>query len=121
MIMKLNEMTLERNDAIIKCGSLGRQFIEHFHKIVKSGKSAQDFNHHCSEMQNWWDDVRVIVLKCNKKTISMTQLLDWFLTAGSSVEIIIEEPYQDIYEKFCISLIANPDKKIKDNLSNLIN
>ena len=119
-VIKLNEMAYERADAIELCSNLGTQLIEHFHKVVKAGKESLDFSHHCDEMNSWWDRVKKIVLKYNNKRISEAQLKDWFFEAGSSVEYIIEEPYQDIYNKVILKLSSDYDRSVKDVLIELL-
>lgn len=119
-ITKLNEMAYERPDAIRLCSDLGTEFIEHFHKVVKSGKESPDFSHHCVEMDSWWNKAKKIVLKYNKKLISEAQLKDWFFEAGSSVEYIIEEPYQDIYNKLILKLSSDYSKSVQDVLTELL-
>lgn len=118
-IKMLSEQALKRGEVIATCMSLADEFIEHFHKVVKLGVNDVNFKHHCNEMQTWWDKARRIKLKNNKKQISTKELCDWFLTQGSDVESIIEEPYQAFYKIFCKKLIDNPDKKIYDILYEL--
>lgn len=103
----LNEMAYERDEAINRCASLGKQFISHFHTVMRNGKDSNDFIHHCEEMQARFDDVKFIVLKYNKKIISSDNLINWFFTVGSSVEYQIEEPYQQAYEDLYISLLSD--------------
>lgn len=103
----LIEMAYERNDAIERCANLGKQFIEHFKKVVDGGVNDDDFGHHCNEMQVWYNDVKNIVLKYNKKKITNSQLIDWFFTIGSSVEYILDDKYVDFYEDFIIILLNN--------------
>lgn len=105
--MILNEMAMNRNDAVKLCVDLGNEFIDHFHKVMREGKLAQDFEHHCKEMDTWWRKVRDIKLKQNNKIISTNHLIDWFFTAGSDVEIKIEESYQDVYEHLYINLLQD--------------
>lgn len=113
-------MSYTQSKAIDRCASLGRQFIDHFHKVVKSGKDDKDFKHHCQEMQFWWEDVRDIVLKHNKKRISRVDLVDWFFTKGSSIEIQIKEPYQELYEELCVSLISDYNNTVEEILDHLL-
>lgn len=121
MSPRLLEMAYERADAINRCGNLAIKFIQHFHKAVKEGKDSDDFHHHCTEMQTWFDTVNKFVLKNNKKRISNNQLIDWFFTNGSSVEYAIEEPYQDLYDNFIIKILANRDKcNIEEILTELL-
>ena len=119
-IIQLNEMAYERPDAIRLCSELGTEFIEHFHKAVKEGIKSNNFTHHCSEMEAWWERVKWVVLKYNKKQISAAQLKDWFFEAGSSVEFVIEEPYQDVYNKLILNLLLDYNKSVQDVLVELL-
>ena len=113
-------MTYERKDAILKCDELGNNFIEHFHKIMSEGKDLTDFIHHCIEMDAWWNKVKNIVLKPTKKKISKSQLKDWFFEAGSSVEYIIQEEYQETYNELIFALLNDYSISVKDVLVNII-
>ena len=97
----VNEMAYERADAIDRCASLGKLFIEHFRKICTSNDNDTK-KHWAKEMQSWLDDVKDIVLKQNKKQITFSQLIDWFFTKGSSVDVIFkdDETLQDNYNEF---------------------
>lgn len=119
---RLHEMAYERSDAIDRCASLGKEFVEHFHKIYQSGIKDKDFNHHCQEMQSWYESVSKIVLKSNKKLISNNQLIDWFFTVGSSVEYLFHDEGEiDLYNKFMIILLAQGEsKKIVEILQELL-
>ena len=119
-ITPLNEMAYERADAIQLCLSLGKKFIEHFNKVVQEGKHSQKYAHHCSEMNAWWNMVNKIVLKSNKKPISTAQLKDWFFEVGSSVEFIIDEKYQDIYNKLIVRLSYDYTNSVKSVMDDLI-
>lgn len=96
----LNEMAYERSDAIEHCSTLAKKFVEHFEKIYDESNDEPK-NHWANEMQSWLDDVRGIVLKGKNKRISFSQLVDWFFTRGSSVELMFEdEGKQDKYDEF---------------------
>lgn len=107
----LHEMAYERRDAINRCADLGKPFIEHFKKIIDTGIQDKDFNHHCHEMQTWFNDVKNITLKYNNKHLSNSQLMDWFFTIGSDTETLLEDSYRELYEDFIISLLVNKDVK----------
>ena len=115
IINKLNEMALSRSDAIDRCMNLGNQFINHFHKAVLD-TIEESFSHHCSEMQNWFNMVKDIVLKHNGKRIKSDDLINWFFTAGSSVELKIEEKYQEIYEELYLRLLGNRNSSNVENI-----
>lgn len=101
----LNEMALKRKDAVDHCCSLGKQFVDHFHKCMIEGASSDDFSHHCTEMQAFWDKVKFIVLKPSSKLINFDDLINWFFTYGSDVEHVIKKEYQDTYEKLYLQLL----------------
>ena len=101
----LTETAISRVDAIDKCDQLGKMFVEHFHKVVKEGVYSSTFNHHCAEMQAWYDSARDITLKSSGKVITKTNLIDWFFSMGKHVEAVVEEEYVDTYEKFYIELL----------------
>ena len=101
----LTETAISRVDAIDKCDQLGKMFVEHFHKVVTEGVYSSAFNHHCAEMQAWYDSARDITLKSNGKVVTKTNLIDWFFSMGKNVEDVVEEEYVDTYEKFYIELL----------------
>lgn len=106
----LHEMAYERSKAIDRCASLGNQFIKHFIKVYAGGINDRDFEHHCHEMQTWYDEVRDIVLKPKSKQISRTQLIDWFFTAGSTIEVKFkEDEVGDMYEELVLRLVSSRD------------
>ena len=112
--------TATQNQAIDKCIELGKQFTEHFNKVMKEGKDAQEFNHHCSEMRTWFDKVRHMKLKTNNKYISNSKMSDWFFTVGQGVEDVILPEYVDAYEKFYVQLLNNPEKSISELIIDLM-
>lgn len=117
--MHLSEVAMERSDAIGKCMELGSEFIEHFIKVADEGPYNRDFEHHCKEMQTWWNLVKSIQLRYNKKLISNSQLMDWFFSRGSSIEYVIPIKFQDAYEEFCIKLLNDKNKSITDAIKEL--
>lgn len=88
---KLLDMSFTQSDAIDRCNSLGRQFINHFDNIYKNPKS-QSVNQWITEMTNWWKEVKQIRLKSDNKPISNSKLHDWFFTVGSYPEDVITRP-----------------------------
>lgn len=102
------EMAYERRDAIDRCASLGEKFIEHFHKVYSLGVEDRDFEHHCQEMQSWYDSVKDIVLKSSNRKLSNNQLIDWFFTKGSSTEYLFKDEVEvDEYNEFIVNLLSN--------------
>ena len=110
-------MAYGRREAVNRCGDLGRQFVSHFIKTMKSPHSS-DFHHHCLEMQTWWNDVSELVLKSTKKKLTKTQLIDWFFTKGSLVEIIIPEEFQNQYKTLIKDLLSG--RSVEESMKELI-
>lgn len=115
---QLNEMAYPRDYIIEKCASLGNQFAIHFNKIVKEGKDSLNFNHHCHEMQTWWNRVRDFRIKPSGKSLNTEQYIDWFFTAGKTTEEIIDNV--EIYDKLIIQLLSNKNKSIKEIMEQII-
>jgi hypothetical protein len=92
--MTLKEMAYSRDEAMSKCYNLGKEFIIHFHKIYKE-PNAEVVHHWTKEMQAWYDEIRGIVLKHNKKKLNGTQLRDWFFTAGGDPDDYFGIRYED--------------------------
>ena len=114
---RIDEMAYERNDAIDRCASLGKKFIEHFHKVYLGGLNDVDFSHHCAEMQNWYEDVRSIRLKSNKKLLTIMNLSDWFFSAGAGVEDFLYDPREvEAYDYFVDTLVTNDNVEESFNL-----
>ena len=117
---RLDEMSTTRADAILKCISLGKQFIEHFHKVYVGGLKDKDFEHHCHEMQTWYNDINSIKLKSNNKSLTKVNKIDWFFTAGASTEDLLPEGNElDMYENLIIRLLAT-NNKIVDLMRELL-
>lgn len=107
-ITKIEDMALSRSDAMERCISLGKKFIEHFDKIYKD-PNCQAVNHWTSEMQGWLNNVREIKLKTTNKTLLDGNLRDWFFTAGALPEDFMTNAiYEELeaYDKF-VNLILN--------------
>lgn len=110
----LNEMAYSRSYVVDKCAELGKEFVEHFHKVMHEGIDSDSFKHHCSEMQTWWNTVRSMSYKHNKKRVPKSDLFDMFLTVGDSIEFLIEESYQEAYEEFCIYLLYDYSHTVEE-------
>lgn len=117
--MYLSEMIIERPNAISKCMKLGNEFIEHFSNIAEEGPYSKNFAYHYKELVLLWNSVKSIRLKDSGKIISNFQLIDWFFSMGTSIELIISSKYQNVYEEFCIKLLNNKDKTIMNVLYEL--
>lgn len=114
----LNEMAYSRADAMERCYSLGKRFIEHFDKIYKEPNS-QAVNHWCGEMQSWYNKIRDITLKPNNKHLNRTQMRDWFYTFGSDpTEYFGSLDENEVYEEF-IDELENTDN-ISDAIKKVI-
>lgn len=113
----LDEMATDRVNAIERCYALGKQFIEHFHKVYAEGTNSPDFPHHCSEMNGWLKQVRDIKLKATKKPLTDENLIDWFFTATG----LIDEDngfYTDdeiaMYERLIELLCGNHEMSVEE-------
>lgn len=115
MVKIVNEMAMGRSEAITTCLGRGRQFIKHFIKIINDIRTdSSDYVHHINEMQVWWDDVRDITLKTKNRKITNVNLVDWFFTAGGTVEDRIkDEELVEIYNDFITVLLSNRDQELK--------
>ena len=96
-----NNITLSRVDAMDRCISLGKNFIEHFDKIY-TNHNDQNVNHWISEMTNWYKEVKQITLENTNKHILNGELRDWFFTAGANPEYFMKSPTNDEIEKYDI-------------------
>lgn len=89
--MLLNEMALNRMDAMEVCMYNSRAFVKHFIYLycayVKN--SYLDFiNHWKNELKGILKNILNIVLKSNKKKLTPEQVDDWFLTVLDFKSII---------------------------------
>ncbi len=125
-VTKLFEMVFSKTDAMDRCISLGKKFIEHFDKLYKDPKNISA-NHWMGEMQGWFDTIKKIVLKHSNKQLSNTQLVDWFFTAGSTFEVMLEikEPTKedkkesDCYNNFIKRVLKT--ENIRESFENIFN
>lgn len=120
-MIKLAEFAVSRADAITICMSNGRQFMQHFVKVLQDGINGDDFKHHCHEMQTWFDVVKGIKLKGSKKPLSLEQWMDWFFTAGGNIEDEVDVQYIDLYEKLIFQLMSDKNNKIEDIMRQILN
>lgn len=120
-IERLNEMAYDRSQAVKKCYPLGKQFISHFHKCMDDiyQENNKRLHHHTSEMQAWWDEVKEIKLTYNNKSLSADQLINWFFTAGSDIETVIQDEYTEVYENLIISLLKDRNSDIYNIFINM--
>lgn len=65
-------------------------------------------------MQAWWDKVKNIRMSDNKKLISTDNLINWFFTAGSDIESIIKDEYQNTYSKLMLLLLSDYSLSVKE-------
>ncbi len=109
------EMAMTRQDVIERCISLGKNFIEHFHKVYTM--KSQNFVHHCREMQSWLDSINSIKFKSNLKSLSKTEKMDWFFTVGSTPDYFLKDDEEvSAYENFVVSLLANSELTVAEAL-----
>lgn len=102
------DMALSRADAMERCISLGKRFIEHFDKIYKNPNDSS-VQHWKGEMKGWLDSVKEIKLKNTNKPLLNTELHDWFFTAGANVGDFIKSPLTDeitAYDKFIVDCLS---------------
>lgn len=107
----LVDMALTRQDAMDRCVSLGKKFIEHFDKIYNN-RNNNTFNHWAKEMKNWLNQVKEIKLKPKNNYILNGQLRDWFFTAGAAPEDFMLNPDDkelQMYDNFCEKLLSGKD------------
>lgn len=116
----IKETAFSQNQAIDKCLELGKKFVDHFNKIMVEGKNSNNFQHHCQEMQAWWDKVRKIKLSYNKKLISNRQLIDWFFTAGQDYSDLIITEYIIKYKELISLLLNDRNATIKEIFTNIL-
>lgn len=76
--MKLQEMAIEKKLAMDRCISLSPRFVEHFVEICLEDNSGTK-HHHTQEMQSWYNQIKTLVFKHNKKPINVKQIYDWFI------------------------------------------
>ena len=113
----INEMAMERTDAIDRCISLGNQFLEHFHKLYKTDKDSNlykdNYTHWIIEMQSWYASIKKITLKSNKKYLLKGNIKDWFLDCGGNPEDIVNmsDKEAEDYDTFSFYLLLNNNVK----------
>lgn len=103
------DMALDRADAIDRCISLGKQFIQHFDKIYKEPKNSA-VSHWMSEMRNWFGNVKAIKLKSTHEPLLNSQLHDWFLTAGAEARDFMNNPTPaeiKAYDDFALKVLSS--------------
>lgn len=110
----LNEMAMDKNQAMDRCFDLSKKFVEHFDKIYTTDSDNYK-NHWAMEMQAWLDSVLRITLKYNNKHLSLQQKMDWFFTSGStSDDLFTNQKEAEKYDDFIDSVALTND--VKDSL-----
>lgn len=108
-------MAEDRANAMSYCISHGKQFIQHFEKVKRDiENNSHELKHYIHEMQTWWDNVRTIKLKSNKKYLSDKFLVDSFFTAGAFVEDFLDKKYVSSYNQMYKKLLKNRKLNIED-------
>lgn len=119
--VKINDLSIERQDAVDRCYNLGKKFLEHFDKIYNNQENQEVINHWSNEMISWYEAVKTLRLKQNNKHLSMTNLRDWFFTACAEPKDFFtsnnKELEEEIYDKFYLDLLNTND--IKQSLKNV--
>ena len=119
--IQLNELAYSRADALERCYDLGQKFIEHFKETFAKGLADVDFQHHCQEMQAWYDSVAFIVLKNTKKLITTENLVDWFFTRGSLPKYLFDTSEEaSAYKKLIKKLTDNRKIKVIDAMKDIM-
>lgn len=115
---KLDEMAMSRADAIDKCMSLGKQFVEHFDKIYNENDEAT-IKHHGEEMQGFLNQILDIKLKENHKPLNEKQIYDYFITCGKlPIDLFDNETEASVYDEFSNDLL-DEDKDVLEALKRI--
>lgn len=118
---RIDEMAISKGEALATCMQLGTEFYEHFHKVYVGGLEDRDFKHHCGEMQGWYNSVKKIVLKSNKKQLNKDQLYRWFFLAGSESYVLFKDREESsMYESFVKKILDNDYRKFSGILEEII-
>ena len=114
---RIIEMSKGRSAIRDVCGSLGKLFIEHFHKIYEEGVYGDDFSHHCSEMQAWFNKCSGFTFKPSTRQLKPSEMIAWFFKAGGNLDA--SQGFTDSVEKrtyilFCEELMSCKDRDLQD-------
>ena len=115
-MIKTNDMALSRTDAMDRCISLGKKFIQHFDKIYRNPKSSAK-DHWISEMNSWYKSVKEIKLKQSNDYILSGELRDWFFTAGANPQDFMINPTNEeikLYDEFTNKILNG------NNINNIL-
>lgn len=110
---KIQDLALARNDAMDRCISLGKKFIEHFDKVYKNSDDSAK-NHWLSEMDSWYKSAKAIKLKNTNDYLLNEQLMDWFFTAGANAADFMTNPDSKeirAYDTYVIKLLNGGNVK----------
>lgn len=115
----LTEMSMSRSEISYRSSRLGRQFIDHFNKVLNDlqSKNSNCLNHHCQEMQSWWDYVRKLTYKHNKKYISDDDMIEWFFSGGGNYEDTVNNVA--MYKQLIGCMLSNKNKTIQSIIKNI--
>lgn len=108
----LTEMSMPKSEICYRSSRLGRQFIDHFNKVLNDLQSETNtsLSHHCQEMQSWWDYVRHLTYKHNKKYVSDKDMIEWFFSGGGNYEDTVDNV--SMYKLLVDCMLTNRDKSI---------
>lgn len=117
----ITEQTLDRTKVLDIGLSLGAQFIKHFDKVYNDTDEGT-MKHHAREMQTWYDKVKNLVWKHNKKKLSKTDLIDIFFTVGSTPDTYLDNDTEiEVYEDFYLDLLNTDSVQESLRKLNLLN
>ena len=109
--MKIQDMAMDRRQAMNRAMDLAPRFVEHFDKIWQYPQSTAR-SHWASEMQAWLDQILGIKLKESNKPLSLQQKMDWFFTNGSESETLFNDRAEAmVYDDFIDLVAVNNDVK----------
>ncbi len=102
---------MTRPEAVDYCIRLGNNFINEFHYLYNYNTSLdnvlRDFV--IMKMQKQLDIVRSIQLEDTKKMLTPVNMIDWFFTAGASIDKNqgFDDAEIDYYNEIILALAAN--------------
>jgi len=104
---------LSKDDAVNKCYSLGKLFIDCFCKIY-SNQSSNEVNSLAKKMQELYDEARSIKIKEENHPIFKFDIYCWFICIGENSSDYMDNPSVEQiikYDDFMVHLLLNDDVK----------
>lgn len=111
----------KRSNSYAHCIGLGKNFIEHFHKIYTNPDSS-DTNHWLSEMEAWFNKASTIILSQSKRFLTDDDFYQWFLVYDSDYKTIVPsatEQEENDYYKFAEYILKHRDN-FKESAKNYL-